>query len=249
MRNLPVTITLFGGLIAGCLAQTVRLAPGVSMAEADYNDAVDAWAHADPDLAKDLLHAPPETMRARIRHVAALRDDAMVKKHSYLTDLVERLQKAQKQITDSTAPALIPPEAIQGNLPEERARLESRQQGVETLLRQLPSDAEYDGVRRDLEDERDRLQTLHNDLAARRSALDAVGRAQDGVNFAATAGLAAKLQAVVQVWERERDDVERQRAHWKEVYAAMERAVDANAKIVPVAAGKAPAGKKKETSK
>jgi hypothetical protein len=91
-----------------------------------------------------------------------------------------------------------------------------------------------------LERERDRLEALHNDLAARYDALDAVDRAQDGVDFAGTAGLAAQMETVVHVWERERDDVERQRADWKEIYAAMERAVDANAGV-----GAAPAGQKK----
>lgn len=244
MRNLAPRVMLFLGLAAGCLGQAVRVAPGISVAEAEYSDAVHAWSHADPDLAKDLLQAPADQIRERIRHVAALSDDAMAKKRSYLAEIVLRLQKAQKQITDH-APERIPADAIRRNLPEEQARIESQRDSVQTMLRELPPGSEYAGLRRGLEVERDRLEALHNDLAARYSALDSLDRAQRDVDFAETAGLAQQLAAVVQFWERERDDVERQRADRQEIYAAMQRAVDANAGIGTTAGGKAAAGKKK----
>ena len=247
MRNLLSTTSLFLGLAVGCFAQAVRLAPGIAVAEAEYRDAVSAWSRADPGLPKDLLRASPEEVRGRIHRVAALRDDAMVKRRTYLGELVKRLQKARDQMT-GRVPDRIPAGELKRGLPDEQARIQDRQESVEILLRELPPGEQYATLQRHLENERARLGALRNDLAARSEALDALGRLQDSLDTEEIAGLASKMEAVVRVWELERDDVERQRANWKEVYAAMERAVDANA-----AAGKkmteASKGGKKEKKK
>jgi hypothetical protein len=245
MRNLPSAVLMLLGLAAGCLAQAVRLAPGISVSEAEYRDAVHAWSQADPDLAKDLLRVPADEMRGRIRRVAALRDDAMVKKRSYLAELVERLQKARNQMTGS-APDRIPADEIKWSLPDEQARTEGQRESVETLLRDLPPGDEYAALRRDLEGEGARLAALHYDLAARSDALDALGRVQEDLDAAQFAGLVSKFEAVVQVWKHERDDIERQRANWRDLYAAMERAVNANANPAGAVPGKTARGKKKK---
>jgi hypothetical protein len=246
MRNLLAALAVFWGLQTG-LAQNVRLAPGIAVTEAEYRDAVYAWSHADPNLAKDLLSVPPEEMRRRVRRVAGLRDDAMVKKRNYLTDLVARLQRAREQLMGE-APGHIPAEALGRNLADEEAQAESQQEHVEELLRALPPGANSAALRRDLEDEYARLAVLRRDLAARADAFDALERAQQELSSAGgEVDLASKLDGVLQSCEGERDDVERQRADWRELYAAMERAVDANAALAENAPERKATGKRKQT--
>jgi chromosome segregation ATPase len=235
MRCFQPTIPLLIGLGGICLGQTVRLAPNVSVAEAEYVDAVAAWSKADPNLARDLLRTPREEMLVRIRRVAALRDEAMDKKQAYLTQLVERIRKAQRQLAERDDDR-ISTDSLKRSLPGEQARLDAQRANLDALLAALPAGSGDAALRRDLENERSRLTALRSDLAARGEALDALGRTQQALESTRLeADLANRLQNVVAFWDQERDAVERERGDWKEMYRAMERAVEANAGVAPEA--------------
>ena len=112
-------------------------------------------------------------------------------------------------------------------LEAQQAHTLAEQARVEGELRDLPEDDEYLLKRRALDQERTHLINLQNNISERIELLDSIDKAQQAIHTA-TGGdsLARKLDEIVKLWEQERDSASRQRAHWKQLYAAMEQAVN-----------------------
>src|SRR5580700_6329210 len=81
-------------------AQQLTIPPGdIGTAEAAYRDAEEQWLHNDPALEHDLFKVKPEEALRRIRKESALRDDVMVKKQTYLDELIKRVSVFREQLT------------------------------------------------------------------------------------------------------------------------------------------------------
>ena len=208
-----------------CLGQKVELVPDIAVAESEYRDANEAWLKNDPDLAKDLLKGDPEDVRRRIHKAAALRDDAMAKKQTYLGLVIERLQAARKRLPQ-TGEDLIPTAVLKRDLQAQQARVLNEQERVEGLLRDLPQSDEYLIARRALNDERSNLVTLQNDVALRIRSLESISEAQQAIVAAPVESLTQDLDDLLNTWEEERAGAARQRSKWAELYRAMERDLD-----------------------
>jgi len=208
-----------------CAGQSLQMVPDISVTEAEYRDAMDAWMRNDPGLERDLYKRPPEEMRSRIRKAAALRDDAMVKKEAYLVLITRRLRETRSRLQEADVGA-IPAEALKKNLAAQQSRILGEQENIEASLRDVPEGDQYLLVRRALEDERASLVNLQNNMALRLRSLETIDQAQQGMHNAPKPdALLRKLDEILKVWDREREAVKRQRARWTEVYASMERSL------------------------
>jgi hypothetical protein len=240
--NIPLRIFTLPLMLAPLLpGQALRLVPDIAVAEAEYRDAQEAWTQNDPTLEKDLYKANPEDMRRRIHRAAALADDVMVKKEAYFNLFVQRLQDTRARL--SQAPdASIPTADLKKDLDAQQMRLLGDEDRLELLMRDLPPGDEYVLVRRQLEAERSDLINAQNSIAMRMRSLDSIEKGQQ-----ATAGaedLSAKMDAIVKVWEQERDRAVRQRPTWAHLYELMENSLGkpASGESAPksAAAGTAP---------
>jgi hypothetical protein len=212
------------------------MVPDISVTEAEYRDAMDAWLRNDPGLERELFTAPPAEVRSRIRKAAALRDDAMVKKEAYLNLMAQRLRETRNRLHGADAGA-IPAEALKKDLAAQQSRILGEEENIEASLRDVPEGDQYLLFRRALEDERGSLVSLQNGIALRLRSLETIDLAQQGIRKGATPdALVRKLDEILKVWEQEREAVKRQRVRFADLYAAMERAVaqnDPNAKALP----------------
>lgn len=222
-----------------CAGQSLQMVPDISVTEAEYRDAMDAWLRNDPNLERDLFKRPPAEMRGRIRKAAALRDDAMVKEEAYLNLVTERLRETRSRLQEADVGA-IPADALKKNLAAQQSRILGEQENVEASLRDVPEGDQYLLVRRALEDERAGLVSLQNNMALRLRSLETIDLAQQGISKGPTPdALVLKLDEILKVWEREREAVKRQRARWAALYSTMEQKVaqnDPNAQASPRAA-------------
>ena len=207
-------------------AQQVEVIPDIAFAEAQYHDASEAWLRNDPNLERDLFKADPVQVRRRIRQAASLRDDAMVKKEVYLKAEIQRWQRLRDRLSEDRNGA-IPTEADRKSLREQQAHKLAEQRSVEEKLRDLPEADEYLPQRRALDEERTHLINLQNNIAERVALLDSIDTLQQSIqSTSAGESLAQKLDEIVKLWEQERDNASRQRAHWAQLYTAMEQAVN-----------------------
>jgi hypothetical protein len=204
----------------------VQLVRDVSLAEAEYRDADEAWLRNDPNLTKDLLKADPEDVRRRIHRAAALREDVMTKKATYLQLIIERLQETRKRLLQASEGA-IPTAALEQDLQAQHARALDEQDRVESLLRDLPQGDEYLPVKHALNEERTSLIALEKNIVMRIRSLQSLGKAQEAMQEAAARDpLAEKVDGVLQIWEAERAGTVSERSRWAEYYRAMERSLD-----------------------
>ena len=209
-----------------CRGQHVEVIPDIAAAEAEYHDANEACLKNDPNLERDLFTADPEQVRRRIHRAATLRDDAMMKKEVYLKAEIQRLQNLRSRLHPGEI-GTIPTGAERRSLETQQAHNLAEQQKVEGELRDLPEGDEYSSKRHLLDQERTDLINLQNTLAERLQSLDNIDKAQQAVQSAPGGeSLAQKLDEVVKIWEQERDSASRQRAHWAQLYAAMEQALN-----------------------
>jgi hypothetical protein len=208
-----------------CLGQKVQLVPDIAVAESEYRDANEAWLRNDPDLAKDLFKGDPEDVRRRIHKAAALRDDAMAKKETYLRLVIERLQGARKKLP-LAGEELIPTADLKKDLQAQQARVLSEQERVEGLLRDLPQGDENLVARRALNVDRSNLVTLQNDVALRIRSLESIDKAQEAIQATPADALKQPIDNLLNTWEAERAGAVRQRSEWAELYRAMERDLD-----------------------
>jgi hypothetical protein len=225
LRSIRAAVLAFAPLCAG---QSLQLVPDISLAAAEYHDALDAWRRSDQDLARDLFTRPPEEMRGRIRKTAALRDDAMVKKGAYLDLIARRLRDTRRHLQDADAGA-IPAEALKKHLAAQQSHILGEQENIEASLREVPEGDQYLLVRRALEDERATLVSLQNHIAMRMRSLETIDQAQQGMRNGTTPDvMVRKLDEILKVWDREKEAVTRQRAMWADIYDAMERSLARN---------------------
>jgi len=206
--------------------QDLRIQPDIAMAEAAYRDAEEAWIRNDPNLEKDLFKINPEDARRRIRHSAALRDEVMSKKQGYLDLLIQRTEQTRNRLAQSDT-GMIPSASLKSDLEQQQTRILGEQERLDELIRDLPPGDEYLLVRRPLEDERQRLVNLQNNLAQRIRSLDSLDKAQQAIEGARRDPLAEKLDSVIAAWKEEKDATIRQRAKWATIYSSMEQAVSA----------------------
>jgi hypothetical protein len=206
-----------------CAGQHVEVIPDIAAAEAEYRDANEACLKNDPNLERDLFTADPELVRRRIHRAASLRDDAMTKKEVYLKAEIQRLQNLRSRLHPGEI-GTIPTGAERRSLETQQAHNLAEQGKVEGELRDLPEGDE--SKRRLLDQERTDLINLQNTLSERLRSLDNIDNAQEAVQSAPGGdSLAQKLDEVVKLWEQERDSANRQRAHWAQLYTAMEQAL------------------------
>jgi hypothetical protein len=201
------------------LGQALRLVPDIAVAEAEYRDAQEAWSQNDPNLEKELYKGNPEDMRRRIHRAAALADDVMVKKEAYFNLFIQRLQDTRTRLSQ-TPDATIPAADLKRDLDAQQMRLLGDQDRLDLLLRDLPQGDEYALVRRQLEAERSDLINAQNSIAMRMRSLDNIDKAQQATQGAED--LSVKMDAILKVWEQERDRAVRQRPTWARLYELME---------------------------
>jgi hypothetical protein len=222
-KTVPILLVALAPFLAG---QNVTLVPDIGVAQAEYHDAMEAWLHNDRDLEKDLLTGEREQMRRRVRKAAALRDEVMVKKQSYLDLIVQRLKETRTHLAPANA-SEIPVSDFRKDLEAQQARMLSDQERLNDLLKEIPVGDEYFMVRRALEAERSSLINLQNTVALRIHALGNLDKAQDAIRGASGGETEAqKLDEILKVWDEERAAAIRQRSTWAGLYKTMEQAID-----------------------
>jgi hypothetical protein len=204
----------------------VEVIPDIAIAEAEYRDANEACLQNDPNLERDLFTADTDQVRRRIHRAAGLRDDAMAKKEVYLKAEILRLQNLRSRLSQGETGA-IPTGTLRKSLEAQQAHTLDEQAKVEGQLRDLPDGDEYLLVRHALDEERTNLINVQNNIAQRIRSLESIDKAQQAIQSASGGdSLAQKLDEVVKLWGQERDSTARQRAHWAQLYTAMEQALD-----------------------
>lgn len=207
----------------------MEVIPDIAAAETEYRDANEACLNNDPNLERDLFSADTEQVRRRIHRAASLREDAMMKKEVYLTAEIQRLRNLRSRLVEGDL-GNIPTGWERKSLQIEQALTLQEQGRVEGELRDLPGDDEYAPKRRVFDQERIHLIDIQNTIAERLQALDSIERAQRSLHSAAGVDvLAQELDETVKIWEQERDGAKRQRAHWGQLYVAMEQALSKKA--------------------
>src|ERR1019366_5910313 len=233
-KTIPILLVALAPFLAG---QKVTLVPDIGVAQAEYHDAMEAWLHNDRDLEKDLLTGEKEQMRRRVRKAAALRDEVMVKKQSYLDLIVQRLKETRTHLAPANA-SEIPVSDFRKDLEAQQARMLSDQERLNDLLKEIPEGDEYFMVRRALEAERSSLINLQNTVALRIHALDNLDKSQDAIRGASGGETEAqKLDEILKVWDEERAVAIRQRSTWAGLYKTMEQAIDDRAGVGKKGAG------------
>jgi hypothetical protein len=211
--------------------QHVSVIPDLAIAEAEYRDANEASLHNDPNLERELFNADPEQVRRRIRRAASLRDDAMLKKDVYLKAEIQRLQSLRNGMKLEEKGA-IPTESERKSLEDQQARTLAEQGAVEKQLSDLPEDGESLPRRRALDQERIHLINLLSGIAQHIQSLDRIDNAQQAIEDASGGeSLTQRMDEIVKLWEQERESASRQRAHWAQLYTAMEQAVNAKGPV------------------
>jgi hypothetical protein len=229
LRSVASAVVLLLAGVLLCSGQKVQLVPDIAVAEAEYRDANEAWLQNDPNLAGDLFKTDPEDARRRIHKAAALSDDLMAKKQTYLQLIIERFQETRKRLTQAKE-GTIPTATLKKELEAQQARVLDDQERVEGQLREFSQSDEYLLVKHALSEERASLIALQNDIALRIRSLDTLGKTQEAVQGASqNDALAQKLDGVLQTWEQQRAGAARQRVRWAEVYHAMEKSLDQKA--------------------
>ena len=250
MKRLSLTIgILLAALAPASRGQRLQLVPDISLAEAEYHDAAEAWRQSDPSLESDLLKRSPDEMRQRVHHAAALRDDAMKKKIAYLDAITARLQDTRQRISQANAGA-IPTDALKKDLVDQQSRILGEQERLEALLNDLPPGDEYLLVRRPLEEERTNLVNLQNNIALRLRSLDNIDKAQQAIQ---SDPLAKNLDDLLKIWDQEKATASRQRTMWASLYTEYERAINQKSPAARPAAVRTgalpPAPKSKDTDR
>lgn len=206
--------------------QKVTLVPDVGVAQAEYHEALESWLQNDRNLEKELLTGEPEQMRRRVKKAAALRDDVMVKKQTYLDLIIARLRETRAHLAPANA-SEIPVKDLKKDLEAQQGRILGDQERLDDFLRSLPEGDEYLLVRRALDAERASLVNLQNTVALRIRSLDNLDKSQDAVRAAASGETEAqKLDEVLKIWDQERAAAIRQRSTWANLYKGMEQAID-----------------------
>jgi hypothetical protein len=209
--------------VALCPGQKLRLVTDVSVAEAEYRDANEAWLRSDPNLERDLFKANPAEMRRRIHRAADLRDAVMLKKEAYLGLLVERVRALRGRLS-APGNGRIATDSLRKDLDSQQQQMLDQQVRLEGFIHDLPPGDEYLLVRRAMEEERLSLIRLQNSLALRMRGMDTIDKAQESIE-AASGPIEKQLAEVLGLWEQELASVSRQRARWSELYRTMEQSL------------------------
>ena len=229
---MPFAAKRCGLIVLGCLlgvtragAQVVQVVPDPGAAETQYRDAEEAWIKADPNLEADLYRVRPDEMRKRIRRVAILRDDAMVKKTSFLDFMVKRMDDVQKRM-NAEASLAIPTQDFRKDLEEEQTRLREEQDRVKARLQELPKGQEYAQIKDTIEAEQADLLSLRSTVEQRVHALDELSKAQEtAAGLTQDENLSARIGELRGIWEGERDRSERSRKTWARYYSELEKSL------------------------
>ena len=229
-RTAFTRVFIVASLASACWSQSLQLIPDISLAEAEYRDATQAWISNDPYLERDLTKGNPEEMRRRVRRAAALADDLMVKKIAYIDALAQRVEDTRRRVSQASGGA-IPTEALKKDLADQQTRILDEETRLEALLNDLPPGDEYLFVRGPLEEERTDLVKLQNTIALRLRSLDSLDKAQQAIQSAGAGGLQQRIDEIARIWSEQKASAVRQRTRFASLYASEERAI--SGKSVP----------------
>ena len=207
-------------------AQSVRIVPDLAVSEAEYRDAEETWLRNDPDLERDLYKGDRQEIVRRIHHAAALRDDVMAKKETYLGFLVKRVDDMEKRLSNTRGQNL-PLADLKSDLEGEQARILAEQDRLEGRIHDLPEGDEYTLVRRAMESERGDLVALQNSVAQRIHAMDDSAKAQQAASGLSDVDpLIKKLEDIRKIWEGERARAVAARPVWGRYYTDLEKSLN-----------------------
>ena len=217
--------------LAGALAgQTVRVTPDIAVAAAEYRDAQDAWLHGDPNLERDLLKGDKVQTVRRIRAAAKLREEVMAKKDAYYGLMIQHLEGTSSAVASASSGKL-PVEDLKRSLQQQQERLLADQERLEALIAQSPQGDEYFLVRHSLEQEKDDLIKLQNNVAQRLRGLDSITGAQRSLDDNSASALNKDYEEILKLWREEKAHVEAARPMWARYYRLMETQVDPEGKV------------------
>jgi hypothetical protein len=216
-------------------AQSVRVMPDIALAAAEYRDAQDAWLHGDPNLERDLLKGDKVQTLRRIHTAAKLREEVMVKKDAYYGLMIQHMEGTSNAVA-SAANGKLPVEDLKRSLQQQQERLLADQDRLEALIAESPQGDEYFLVRRSLEQEKDDLIKLQNNVAQRLRGLETISGTQRALDDRATSTLNKDYEEILKLWREEKAHIETARPMWARYYRLMEAQVDPEGKAGPAAA-------------
>jgi hypothetical protein len=209
------------------VAQSVRIVTNLAVSEAEYRNAEEMWRQNDPDLVSDLYKGNKQEVVRRIHHAAALADDMLSKKTTYLATLIQHTDEMEKRLSSSSGTQKIPFADLKDDLEREQSRILDEQDRLDERLHDLPQGDELTLVRRAMESERAELVVLQNNIAQRIRAMDNAAKTQQASSALSDLDpLIRKLEDLKKMWEGERARAVAQKPAYGKMYSDMEKSLD-----------------------
>jgi hypothetical protein len=209
--------------------QSVRIATNIAVSEAEYRNAEQIWLQNDPELVSDLYKAPRQDVVRRIHAAAALADDMIGKKATYMASLIEHTDEMEKRLSVVRATSDIPLADLKGDLEREQANILDEEGRLEERLHDLPQGDEMMLVRRAMEAEHGDLVLLQNNIAQRIRAMDNAATVQKASAALLNVDpIIGKLDDVKKMWTDEKARALSQKSAFDKMYSDMEKSLDSS---------------------